>query len=65
MYLIKKIAAVLSVTGALLSVVDPYLLGEMVTSIQKSYSAGTGLAGLEQINIIGDLVINIGVKSYM
>ncbi len=53
------IAAVLSVTGALLSVVDPYLLGEMVTSIQKSYSAGTGLAGLEQINIIGDLVINI------
>ena len=53
------IAAILSVLGALLSVVDPYLLGEMVTSIQKSYSAGTGLAGLENIKLFGDIFINI------
>ncbi len=59
------IAALLSIVGALLSVLDPYLLGEMVTSIQKSYSAGTGLAGLEHINIIGNLVINIVQLSFI
>lgn len=53
------LAAFLSIIGASLSVLDPYLLGKMVSSIEHSYKSGAGLAGLHEITIIKDFAVSL------